>query len=84
MCADEIRRKLKESIARITGIGIDDISEDQSYRDDLGLDSLSMLELAVDAEYEFGVKISDEQLAEITTIADTIKIIADHLAVSVS
>ena len=43
---DLIRDSIKQSIARITGIPPDEISDAASYRDDLGLDSLSMLEVA--------------------------------------
>lgn len=49
MDVNEIRRKTKDSISRITGIPVDDIADSASYREDLGLDSLAMLEIAVDA-----------------------------------
>jgi acyl carrier protein len=81
MDLERIRRKTKESISRITGIPADDISDHASYRDDLGLDSLAMLEIAVDAEYEFGVKLPDERLPEIATVDDAVRLISERLAV---
>src|SRR5437016_3006463 len=49
MTETDIRDSIKQSIARITGIPPNEISDSASYHDDLGLDSLSMLEIAVDA-----------------------------------
>jgi acyl carrier protein len=80
MSEDEIRAKIKESITRITGIPVGDIPDTQTYREDLGLDSLAMLEIAVDAEYHFHVKIPDERLPEIKTVQDTIRIVSEQLA----
>jgi acyl carrier protein len=80
MDVDQIRRKTKDSISRITGIPVDDISDTASYRRDLGLDSLAMLEIAVDAEYEFGVKLPDERLPDIETVDDAVRVICEHLA----
>src|SRR2546425_11971656 len=41
----------------------------------LGLDSLTILEIAVDAEYHFRVKISDDDLGEIRTVDDTVRMV---------
>jgi len=77
MDATQIGTTIKESIARITGIPLDQISDTASYTEDLGLDSLAMLEIAVDAEMSFNVKIPDERLPEIKTIADAVRIITE-------
>jgi len=82
MDANEVRLKIKETIERITGIPAAQISDQQSYRDDLALDSLAMLEVAVDAEYAFGVKIPDERLPEIRTVEDSVRFVCDRLAVA--
>ena len=79
MDANAIRDTIKQSIARITGISPDDISDTASYTDDLGLDSLSMLEIAVDAELCFRIKIPDERLPEIRTVSDAVRIIGEYL-----
>jgi acyl carrier protein len=77
-----IRDSIKQSIARITGIPPDEISDTASYRDDLGLDSLSMLEVAVDAELCFQVKIPDERMPEIQSVADAVRMVGEYLAAS--
>ena len=80
MDANVIRDNIKESIARITGIPPDQIADTASYRDDLGLDSLSMLEIAVNAELTFRIKIPDERLNEIETVADGVRVVTEYVA----
>jgi len=82
MTETDIRDSIKQSIARITGIPPSEISDSASYRDDLGLDSLSMLEIAVDAELCFEVKIPEERLPEIQTVADAVRIVAEYRAIA--
>jgi len=53
-------------------------------KDDLQLDSLTILEIAVDAEYQFQVKIPDELLSEIHTVTDTVSIVQRHLEMVVA
>lgn len=75
-----VRDTIKQSIARITGIPPDQISDTASYTDDLGLDSLAMLEVAVDAEMCFNVKIPDTLMPDIKTVADAIRVVGELLA----
>ena len=79
MDANAIRDTIKQSITRITGIPRDQISDTASYVEDLGLDSLSMLEIAVDAEMTFRVKIPDERLPEIRTVADAVRVVGEYV-----
>ena len=75
----EIRAAVKSSIARITGIDRQEISDHASYKDDLRLDSLTILEIAVDAEYQFKIKIPDDELGAIRTVEDTVKAVQQYL-----
>ena len=84
MNTDEIRDSVKKSIARITNIDPAEISDHASYKDDLQLDSLTILEIAVDAEYQFQIKIPDEELSEIRTVEDTVNIVEQYLGVEVA
>jgi acyl carrier protein len=77
-----IGETIKQSIARITGIPPDQISDTATYDKDLGLDSLSMLEIAVDAEMCFAIKIPDSRLAEIRTVNDAVRIVTEYLPAS--
>jgi len=79
MDAIAIRDTIRESVARITGIPLDQISDTASYTDDLGLDSLSLLEIAVDAEMSLQVKIPDERLAELRSVEQTVRVVHEYL-----
>ncbi len=78
MDAMAIRDTIRQAVARITGIPPDQISDHASYTDDLGLDSLSLLEIAVDAEMSLHVKIPDERLAELRTIDETVRVVREY------
>jgi acyl carrier protein len=80
MSTDEIRTRVKKSVANITNISFDEISDNASYKDDLQLDSLTILEIAVDAEYQFQVKLSDDDLGEIQTVQDTVNMVQQYLS----
>lgn len=84
MSTEEIRAAVKKSIANITNINLEEITDSASYKDDLQLDSLTILEIAVDAEYQFQVTIPDELLSEIRTVDDTVRIVQQHLQLAVA
>ena len=54
------------------------ISEDTSFKDDLGADSLDLFELIMAMEEEFGVEIPTDDLENIATVGDFIKYLKDH------
>ena len=78
MSTDEIRAAVKQSIANIANLDAAEIGDGASYKDDLQLDSLTILEIAVDAEYKFQVKIPDEELSEFRTVNDTVRIVQQY------
>jgi acyl carrier protein len=80
--SDEIRTAIRSSVNRITGISSEEIQDTSSYRDDLGLDSLSMLELTVDIEYAFKIKVPEERLQDIRTVNDTIQLVQEFQTAS--
>jgi acyl carrier protein len=50
-----------------------EITEETSFQDDLGADSLDMVELALGFEEEFGISIPDEDAEKIKTVGDAVK-----------
>ena len=80
MSTEEIRAKVKRSIANITNINFDEIPDNASYKEDLQLDSLTILEIAVDAEYQFQVKLSDDDLGVLRTVDDTVRMVQQYLS----
>ncbi len=75
---EEIIAGLAEIIEEVTGIEPSEVTPEKSFVDDLDIDSLSMVEIAVQAEDKFGAKIPDDQLAELKTVGDAVDFIAKH------
>jgi acyl carrier protein len=71
----EILSGLAEIVEEVAGIDAGEVSADKSFVDDLDIDSLSMVEIAVAAQDEFGVEIPDEQLKHLKTVKDVINFI---------
>jgi acyl carrier protein len=74
-----IRNKIKEAIANVSDIELEDIPDDASFNDDLGLDSLVMLEISVDIELQFGLEVSEEDLAQLHTLQDAVELVQQAL-----
>jgi acyl carrier protein len=75
---EDILTGLAEIVEEIAGVDTADVTADKSFVDDLDIDSLSMVEIAVQAEDKFGVKIPDDQLAELKTVGDAVEYIAKN------
>ena len=66
---------LAEIVHDITGIKPERVVAEAAFVDDLDVDSLSMVEVAVAAEERFGVRIPDEALAKLRTVGDAVTFI---------
>lgn len=71
----EIRQKIKQIIANITNLDAAKIGNDDSFIDDLHLDSLSLLEVGVDIDYEFKLGLPEERMRELRTVNETVALI---------
>ena len=67
--------KIKELLANQLNIDKSNITESSKIVDDLGADSLDVVELLMTLEDEFGISVSDEEALEIKTVGDIAKII---------
>jgi acyl carrier protein len=76
---DEIFDKVKEVVVDQLSVEEDDVSEDASFVDDLGADSLDIVELVMALEEQFGVSIPDEQAEKIKTVGDAVSFIAENV-----
>ena len=72
---EEISNKIKKIIADHLGIDTSKITDNASFVNDLGADSLDTLELVMAFEEEFGFEINDSDAEKITTVGDAIKFI---------
>lgn len=68
----DVEQKVKAAVAEQLGINADDIKTDASFMDDLGADSLDLVELVMSFENEFGITIPDEDSAQLTTVQSAI------------
>jgi len=67
-----VNERVKNIVAEQLGIGVDEVSNEASFIDDLGADSLDTVELVMALEEEFDVEISDEQAENISTVQSAI------------
>ena len=74
----EILAKVKEMVAGQLGKSEDEITPEASFIEDLGADSLDLVELIMSMEDEFGLEISDEDAGSIITVQDAINFIAER------
>lgn len=73
MTEQDILKGLGEIIDEIAGVPADEVTPDKSFVDDLDIDSLSMVEIAVAAQDRFGVEIPDDELKNLKTVKDVVE-----------
>ncbi|HHU83159.1 MAG TPA: acyl carrier protein [Firmicutes bacterium] len=75
---DNIFDKIKEIVVEQLGVDDEEVTEKASFVDDLGADSLDIVELIMALEEEFDMEIPDEDAEKISTVGDAIKYIKEH------
>ena len=78
MTDQEILAGLAEIIDEIAGVPADEVTPDKNFVDDLDIDSLSLVEIAVAAQDKFGVEIPDEQLKDLKTVQDVVNFVSKN------
>ena len=73
-----VENKVKEIIAEQLDVNIDELKNVSSFIDDLGADSLDIVELVMAMEEEFDIQISDENAEQIKTVGDAVEYIGSH------
>jgi len=73
MSEQEILSGLGEIVEEIAGVPASQVSPEKSFVDDLDIDSMSMVEIAVAAQDKFGVEIPDDELKNLKTVADVVQ-----------
>jgi acyl carrier protein len=76
MTDQEILAGLAEIINEIADIEVSEVTPDKSFVDDLDIDSLSMVEIAVAAQDKFGVEIPDDRLKDLKTVQDVVNFVS--------
>ncbi|MGW7272433.1 acyl carrier protein [Streptomyces sp. NPDC054864] len=74
------KEALRELVADALDVDLDELTDDANYTEDLGVDSLMGLEILVQLEKKFGVKISEEEFGQITNFGQTHALLAAKAA----
>ncbi len=75
----DVAGKVKEIIVQQLGVDADKVTPTASFVDDLGADSLDVVELVMAFEEEFGVEIPDEAAEKIATVNDAVSFLKEKL-----
>lgn len=78
MDQDQVFNTIKEMIIEHLGVGEGQVSLQATFVDDLGADSLDIVELIMALEEKFGMEISDDDAQKISTVNDAVQYIVDH------
>ena len=75
----DIVSRVKAIIADKLGVDESEVTPEASFTNDLGADSLDIVELIMEFEKEFNIGIPDDQAEKISTVGDAIKYIEEHV-----
>jgi acyl carrier protein len=74
----DILNAIAKIVEEVTGFDSAEVTTEKSFTDDLEIDSLSMVEITVQVEDRFEVRITDDQVAELRPVGDAVSYIANH------
>jgi len=79
--SEDVSNKVKKIVADHLGVDEGKVTDEASFIDDLGADSLDTVELVMAFEEEFGSEISDSEAEKILTVGDAVKFIQSRVTV---
>jgi acyl carrier protein len=74
-----VEKRVSEIIVEQLKVSPEEVTLEASFIDDLGADSLDLVELIIAMEEEFGLEISDEDAEKIQTVQDAVNYISEHM-----
>ena len=76
---EEVYKKVKAVVVEQLGVSDDEVTEEASYTEDLGADSLDTVELLMALEEEFSTEIADDEAEKLTTVGKTVDYVLNSL-----
>ena len=80
MNSDDIRGRIKQIIGKVAGMDPGRIQDGDHFRNDLNLDSLSLLEIGVDVDLAFQLGLPDERYKEIDSLPAMVGLVQERMA----
>ena len=75
----DVFEKVKAIVVEQLGVSPDEVTMESGFRENLGADSLDLVEMVMAFEDEFGGEISDSEAQNITTVGSAVKYVQEHL-----
>ena len=75
---DEVLERVKEVLVDKLGVEESEVTEEASFQEDLEADSLDLVEMIMELEDQFGIKISDEDAQKLQTVGQAVDHVTSH------
>ncbi|MEZ5400196.1 MAG: acyl carrier protein [Bryobacteraceae bacterium] len=74
-----IKSEVKRVVAEVTEREVEEIGDAMDYREELGVDSLTALEIMFDVDRKFGIEVPDEEYQQLKNVNETVALIIKYL-----
>ena len=78
--AENLEQEIKEMLSRLTGLDVSEIGDTDDLINDLGIDSLKVIEIATQLERTYKVTVKDSELAKLRKVNEAVEFLKELLA----